>query len=116
MKTKRSSRPGPLRVWYIAPFGQIVTTPVAVIWYPDRQTHLIEGPHERSRKMIQEILSVLPDAEIEEINGIKGIAMTDPHWDGKQTFKCENCDAAHDVDENVATVLYQRFQATKAIQ
>jgi hypothetical protein len=44
------------------------------------------------------------------VQGIDGLAATDPHWDGNETFVCSNprCRAVHSAHENVAKNLIQQ--------
>jgi hypothetical protein len=44
------------------------------------------------------------------VEGVDGIAATDPAWDGSPAFVCSNpaCIALHDVHELVATNLIKR--------
>lgn len=111
-KTRSERKPDQPHVWYIPPFGEIVTEPLTVLWFPGQKLIMLGGSLEKSKMIVKEAGADMPDAPIiRETNGLKGLAKTDPEWNGEPTFQCGHCDLAHDVDENVAEVLYQRFQS-----
>jgi hypothetical protein len=109
-KAARVERTAGPYIWYVAPFGEIVTEPMTVIWGPGERLTILPGPLETSKEIVQ--LSRTKGLKpTEETDGITGIAITDPNCDGKQTFRCGHCDVEHDVDEKVASILYETFLA-----
>jgi hypothetical protein len=50
------------------------------------------------------------------IDGVDGIAATDPHWDGSSTFFCANpaCGEMHDIHEMTAANIIRRVKPPRA--
>ena len=109
--SKTSKEKQTMRVWYVRPFGSIKEE--VAFMQPDTggAVSVLTGSIESSRQIIRESVDET-DIEIDlvETFGTKGIAITDPMWNGQPTFRCGNkkCNAVHDVHENVAQNLYQR--------
>lgn len=106
-----------VRAWLVAPQG-LITEPVGFLW---------SGSHDDDDG-VQVLLGVelaALRAELDEtrektgvivIEGVAGIAMTDPEWDGEPTFSCENpeCSATHDVHLMLAENLFKQAKQRSA--
>jgi len=80
-----------------------------IVFVPDNGVSVMPGAK-------AEIVRILRETEKETclpfriVEGVDGIAATDPQWDGSSTFVCANpaCPEVHDVHEMVATNLIRR--------
>lgn len=100
----------PAHAWLVPPQGAI-TEPIGILW---------SGSHDDADKDVQVLLGadlVTLRAEIAEnpagvivIDGVEGLAVVDPEWDGEPTVTCENpqCGKIHDVHLSVAESLFQQ--------
>lgn len=111
-KLKKPTRPSPT-AWFINPFGSVVTEPFTVVWFPGDQVHMIQCPLEEGKRLVRESTADT-DVVIEEVHGVRGLAMTDPTWDRKPIVFCSNCGKKHVVDELVAEGLFNRLQRSEA--
>jgi len=103
-----------IKVWYVEPFG-LIDQPAAFVYYPGENCGvqvMIGDSLESFCDILREAAAEL-GCELKETWGVKGIASTDPYWDGKPTFRCGRCSIEHDVHENVAQVLYQRLGGSR---
>jgi len=99
----------PAHAWLVPPQGAI-TEPIGILW---------SGSHDDADEDVQVVLGadlVALRAEIAEnptgvivIDGVEGVAIVDPEWDGESTMTCENpqCGKVHDVHLSVAESLFQ---------
>lgn len=101
-------------VWYVQPVGDI-PEPITFIYDPRLQdVVLVPGDFASSRQLFVDSMEATTAQtgihfELRETHGVEGLAATDRQWDGKPTFRCNNCDTEHDVHKNVAQVLYQHY-------
>jgi hypothetical protein len=83
-----------------------VTETILIVQYDNGKLQLMRPiTREEYINLLAELRTV---GNVEAVEGVQGIAVTDPHWDSKPTFRCGNCEVLHDVHENVAQVLFQR--------
>ena len=99
----------PAHAWLVSPQGAI-TEPIGILW---------SGSHD-DMDDVQVVLGadlVALRAEIAGnpadvivIEGVEGVAVVDPEWDGEPTATCENpqCGKVHDVHLSVAESLFQQ--------
>lgn len=96
----------PAHAWLVEPQG-LITEPVGILWFG---LHAEDSVH----VAIGEELALLR-AEIAEspasvivTEGVEGVAITDPEWDGEETVACGNpqCGQVHDVHLMVAENLF----------
>lgn len=99
-----------VRAWFIEPFGSSVTEPMTVVHKAGEDNLILIGDLETSRKIMRESTQEAGLPPMVEINGVAGLAATDPHWDGQPTFVCKNphCNMVHDVHENCAANLFKQ--------
>ena len=100
----------PAHAWIVPPQGAI-TEPVGILW---------SGDHEGGDLDVQVVLGAELEtlrAEIAEesahvivTEGVEGMAILDPEWDGEPTVTCGNpeCGQVHDVHLRVAENLFQQ--------
>lgn len=100
----------PAHAWIVSPQGSI-TEPVGIFW---------SGSFEDAEQGVQVVLGAdlaLLQAEIAEdpagvivTEGVEGIAVIDPEWDGEPTVVCANpqCGKVHDAHLRVAENLFQQ--------
>jgi hypothetical protein len=82
-----------------------------IVFVPDNGTSVMVGGSTKA-----EITRILRETEKETymplriVEGVTGIAATDPAWNGSSTFICDNpaCSEVHNVHEMVATNLIRR--------
>ena len=101
------------RAWIVPPQG-LITEPVGILW---------SGSHDEDEDAGEDVQVVL-GAELEMLcseiaedpanvivtEGVEGVAIIDPDWDGEPTVTCENpqCGKVHDVHLRVAENLFQQ--------
>jgi hypothetical protein len=87
-----------IRAWYIKPFSSIKEEITFFQPVDGGEVTALTGSIESSRQIIRESVKE-SGIDLIETDGPQGIAITDPHWDGKPIFVCGNkkCKAVHDV-------------------
>ena len=100
--------------WIVEPQG-LITEPVGILWsgsYDDGSVHVALG---EELAIIRAELSE-PQASVIVTEGVEGVAITDPEWDGEDTVQCENpqCGKIHDVHLIVAENLFQQAKQLAA--
>lgn len=95
--------------WLVAPQG-LITEPVGFLWAgsaDDRVEVLIGMELDALRA---ELSSKEEETRVIVTEGVEGIALTDPDWDGESTIACANptCRNRHDVHLLVAESLFQQ--------
>jgi hypothetical protein len=101
-----------VRAWLVAPQG-LITEPVGFLWAGDHDEGvevLIGADLTALRAEISD------DREVIVTEGVEGLAMTDPDWDGVSTVTCENpeCGKTHDVHLMCAENLFQQAKQRSA--
>ena len=96
-----------VHVWYIAPSGHVTRPMTVVMFAPGDDVSIMFGNLSKSRGILRASVSQAHGRLI-ETNGVKGLAITDPHWDGNDTFYCSHCKRVETVDSAVAANLFQR--------
>lgn len=112
----------PSHAWIVPPQGTI-TEPVGILWSGSHE----EDADEDVQVMLGADLETLRTEIAENITnvivteGVEGLAIVDPEWDGEPTVTCENpaCGKVHDAHLSVAENLFhqavdRRRQATAA--
>lgn len=104
-----------LHAWLVAPQG-LISEPVGFLWAHDAE----EGVRVVVGAELAAFRAEIADGadelhEVVVVEGVEGIAMTDPEWDGEPTFTCANphCGKVHDVHLVCAENLFQQFQQAK---
>lgn len=105
--TGKSSEPQIVKVWYIEPFGDIITEPVTFVDYQDDRLHGMHGDLASSQKTLTEACA-LRGYVIAETWGVQGMAALDPDWDGKSARQGPFCEVPHDAHEIAAEKFYLR--------
>jgi hypothetical protein len=104
-----------VRAWLVAPQG-LITEPVGFLWCgsPDEGVEVLLGADLAALRA--EINEDREKTGVIVTEGVEGIAMTDPEWDGEATFTCENpeCGKTHDVHLMFAESLYQQAKERTA--
>jgi hypothetical protein len=101
-----------LCAWFVEPVGSI-TEPVTFIQVPgEGSVRIVVGDLWATREILRDV-SQQTGVLLVEIDGVDGLAVTDPHWDGQSVFICKNphCGKLHDVHLNVAQNLFARCRA-----
>lgn len=101
--------------WIVAPQG-LITEPVGFFWTgsPDEGVRVLLG--ENLEALRAEIAESDEMGGVTVTEGVEGLAMTDPEWDGEPTMTCGNpqCGKVHDVHLNVAEDLFQQAKQRAA--
>lgn len=98
--------------WLIPPQG-CITEPVGIMWSgthdEDSVQVMLGADLERFRTELSE-MEKDDDAHVHVIEGVEGVAMIDPEWNGEETVKCGNpeCGATHSAHLTVAENLFQQ--------
>ena len=93
------------RAWLVTPQG-LITEPTVFLWRPGGDVEVVLGLDlaETRADFIEKMGSngILTE-------GVEGLAMTDPEWDGESTVTCDNpeCGRAHDVHLMCAENMFQ---------
>jgi hypothetical protein len=94
--------------WLVAPQG-LITEPVGFLWSgsADDGVDVLIGAELNA---LRAELHAADEKIVIVTEGVEGIAMTDPDWDGESTITCENpgCGKKHDVHLMVAENLFQQ--------
>lgn len=112
---RNPSNPNPtLWVWYVEPVGKIAEPVTFIADYlanddPNGNVQVIRGDLATSREIVRDAARQA-GAEVYEVEGVEGIAVVDPHWDGKPVAICRNptCGTLHDAHLMTAENLYAR--------
>lgn len=95
--------------WLVSPQG-LITEPVGFLWSgsADDGVDVLIGA--KLDELRTELATVDAETAVVVIEGVEGLAMTDPEWDGEPTIKCANpqCGNVHDVHLQVAENLFQQ--------
>ena len=99
----------PMHVWLVSPQGSI-TEPVGFIWGGQEGDDVQVVLGSDLEELRAEIRDGAEDAIVTE--GVEGLAVLDPEWDGKPTMSCSNpeCRATHDVHLLVAENLFHNVR------
>lgn len=93
--------------WLVAPQG-LITEPVGFLWSGSAE----DGVDVLIGAELDALRLELATAEDQVVvtEGVEGLAMTDPDWDGEPTITCANpeCGNVHDVHLNCAEILFQQ--------
>lgn len=99
----------PAHAWIVPPQG-LITEPVGFLWSgcSDDAVNVLIGA--KLDELREELEAADEETGVVVIEGVEGLAMTDPQWDGEPTIKCSNptCSNVHDVHLLVAENLFQQ--------
>ena len=101
------------RAWLVPPQG-VITEPVGFIWsgIDNDSVQVLLGMDLENLRT--ELTPALGDTgmTVQVIEGVEGLAMTDPEWDGDPTVLCLNptCSTRHDVHLLCAERLYEKVK------
>lgn len=100
-------------VWFVPPQGTI-TEPVGILWsgFHDDEDNVQVVLGKELETFRAEVSTM--DAHVTE--GVEGIAIVDPDWDGKSTAKCGDCGENHDVHLMIAEALFAEVQEQRRQQ
>ena len=98
--------------WIIPPQG-LITEPVGILWSGSYGEDADEGVRvvlDTELEMLRTEIAEDPSVGLIVIEGVEGIAIIDPEWDGESTVTCANpqCGRVHDADLQVAENLFQQ--------
>lgn len=96
--------------WFVSPQG-LITEPIGILWSGTHEEDSVQVVLGAELASFRAELSEMKDApEVHVIEGIEGVAITDPDWDGSPTVTCANpdCGKVHDVHLMVAENLFER--------
>jgi hypothetical protein len=95
------------RVWLVPPQGRI-TEPFGILWSGTHEEDSVQTMIGTELVSLREEIPEMKDAGVHVIEGVEGIAIIDPEWDGKLTVPCENpqCLNTHDVHLLIAENLF----------
>lgn len=96
-------------VWFIPPQG-LITEPFGITWSGVHDEDSVRTLIGTELASLREEISKLDDhVHVHVIEGVQGVAMVDPDWDGSPTVPCANpqCDNTHDVHLLVAEKLFE---------
>lgn len=109
----------PPHVWIVPPQG-LITEPFGILWSGSRDDDEDEDKGDDESEGVQVVLGADLEtlrAEIAEApdgvivtEGVEGVAVIDPEWDGAPTVTCANpqCGKVHDAHLSVAENLFQQ--------
>jgi hypothetical protein len=104
-----------VRAWLVAPQG-LITEPVGFLWAgsPEEGVEVLIGAELAALRA--EINEARENTDLIVTEGVGGLAMTDPEWDGEDTVTCENpqCGKTHDAHLMVAENLFQQAKQRSA--
>jgi hypothetical protein len=97
--------------WIVPPQG-LITEPVGIFWSGSFDEDAGEGVQVVLGAELELLRSEIAEdpASMIVIDGVEGIAIIDPDWDGEDTVTCENpqCGKVHDVHLTVAENLFKQ--------
>jgi hypothetical protein len=94
-------------VWLVPPQG-LITEPFGIMWSGAHEENSVQTMIGTELVSLREEISEMKDAGVHVIEGVEGVAIIDPEWDGEPTVPCENpqCSNTHDVHLLVAENLF----------
>ena len=103
-----------LRAWFVAPQG-LITEPVGFLWTGSTEDGVKVLLGEELGALRAELGTM---AGVIVTEGVEGLAMIDPEWDGEPTVRCKNpqCGNTHDVHLMCAENLFQNAKQAKQEQ
>ena len=103
-----------LHAWVIQPQGSITET-IGVLWSGDHEEDSVKVVLGIELETFRLDLARMKD-EVHVVEGIEGIAVIDPDWDGEDTRTCANpaCGKVHDVHLTVAESLFEQAKRMRA--
>jgi len=103
-----------LHVWYVEPVGKIAEPVTFVAGFESDDVEkevvqMIRGDLATSREIVRETARKA-GTSLYEVEGVEGIAVIDPHWNGGPVAICGDpkCGTVHDVHLMTAENLYAR--------
>jgi hypothetical protein len=109
----------PPHFWIVPPQG-LITETIGVLWdgsVGEQATDVKVVTGEDLSVIHAECLKTREETGLVIVEGVEGIAIIDPDWDGKATTTCPNpaCGKEHDVHLMVAENLYLQTVGQKAV-
>ncbi len=106
-----------VHAWLVAPQG-LITEPVGFLWSgsADDGVDVLIGT--KLEELRAELAASSEETCVVVTEGVEGLAMTDPEWDGESTIRCANpqCGNVHDVHLTVAENLFQQARQQPSSQ
>lgn len=96
-------------LWLVPPQG-LITEPFGILWDGSYEENGVKGVLGAELELLRTEYSEVQDKTgMILIEGVEGVAITVPDWDGEDTVKCANplCGKVHDVHLTVAEELFQ---------
>jgi hypothetical protein len=101
-----------MHVWLVPPQG-LITEPAGFLWSGD----VDDGVDVLIGTELEALRTDLPPTGVIVTEGVDGIAMTDPEWDGESTVTCANpqCGKEHDAHLRCAENLFQQAKEGRIV-
>ena len=96
-----------MHVWLVSPQG-LITEPFGIMWSGEHEEDSVQTVMGKELVSLREEISEMEDAGVHVIEGVEGVAIIDPEWDGEPVVPCGNpqCTNTHDAHLLVAENLF----------
>jgi hypothetical protein len=94
-------------LWLVPPQGDI-TEPFGILWDGGYEEDSVSGVLGAELELLRKQYAEPQDKGVVIIEGVDGVAMIVPDWDGEDTATCEDCDRVHNVHLSVAEGLFHQ--------
>ena len=96
-----------VHVWLVPPQG-LITEPFGIVWSGEHGEHSVQTVMGAELASLREEIPEMKESGAHVTEGVDGVAMIDPEWDGEPIVPCANpqCSTTHDAHLLVAENLF----------
>lgn len=94
-------------VWLVPPQG-LITEPFGIVWSGEHEENSVQTMMGKELDALHEEIPEMKEAGVRVTEGVEGVAILDPEWNGDPIVSCANpeCGNTHDVHLLVAENLF----------